>query len=207
MINNYFASHKNTGGYGMQIILASGSERRHELLKRLTDDFEIIVSNFDEEAVAFEGNCSEYVKTLSIGKALNVGSKFNNEVLVIGCDTIVALDGKVLGKPADKEDAFNMLKTLSGKSHHVYSGIAIYNCLSKKIITDFVKTEVKFSVLSEADILKYIDTGECLDKAGGYGIQGYGGVFVEEIHGCYYNVVGLPLNKLKSMLREMGVNL
>lgn len=190
----------------MNIVLASASIRRHELLKRLTDKFEIIVSDFDENAVEFDSDCGSYVMKLAEGKALNVCKNVHNESIIIGCDTIVSFGNKILGKPENEEEAFNMLKFLSGTSHQVYSGIAVVNSASGKIITDYVCTNVKFSDLSDDVIRKYIERGEYKDKAGAYGIQGYGGVFVEEIHGCYYNVVGLPLNKLSKMLREMGVS-
>lgn len=189
----------------MKLILASASERRHELLKRLTSDFEIVISTFDEDKVKFEGDCGEYVKKISRGKALDVGKKHSGDFLILGCDTIVAFEGKVLGKPKDVEDAASMLRMLSGGIHQVYSGITVYNTLSNKILSDFIRTDVKFSKISERDIDKYIKTGEPMDKAGAYGIQGYGGVFVEEIHGCYYNVVGLPLNRLSNLLKDMGV--
>ena len=190
----------------MNIVLASASIRRHELLKRLTDKFEIIASDFDENAVEFNGDCGSYVMKLAEGKALNVCKSVHNESIIIGCDTIVSFGNKILGKPENEEEAFNMLKFLSGTSHQVYSGIAVVNSASGKIIRDYVCTNVKFSDLSDDVIRKYIERGEYKDKAGAYGIQGYGGVFVEEIHGCYYNVVGLPLNKLSKMLREMGVS-
>lgn len=191
----------------MKLILASASERRHELLKRLTSDFEIMISGYDEEKVIFEGDCSEYVKKISTGKAEDIAAKLKGDFLVLGCDTIVAFDGKVLGKPKDKEDAKRMLMMLSGGVHQVYSGITLYHTASGKIVSDYVKTDVKFSHISEKEVDKYIETGEPMDKAGAYGIQGYGGVFVEEIHGCYYNVVGLPLNRLNCLLKDMGVNL
>lgn len=127
--------------------------------------------------------------------------------LVIGCDTLVAFNNKILGKPKDKKDAFEMLQALSGNEHEVYSGLAILDVKSNKIIKDFVCTKVKFSKLTSLQIEKYVNTGDPMDKAGAYGIQGKAGVFVENINGCYYNVVGLPLNKLNSMLMEMGVNL
>jgi septum formation protein len=190
----------------MKIVLASASIRRQELLKRLTDEFEIIVSNFDEDRVEFSGDCGSYVMELAEGKASDVCKKMQSESIVIGCDTIVSFGNKILGKPKDKTEAFNMLKFLSGNSHQVYSGIVLVNTRSEKIIRDYVCTDVKFSELSDSEIRKYIENGEYKDKAGAYGIQGYGGVFVEKIHGCYYNVVGLPLNKLSKMLVEMGVN-
>lgn len=191
----------------MELVLASASERRKELLQRLTNNFSVQVSYFDESTVSFNGDCGGYVISIAEGKALSTGSRINKDTVIIGCDTAVFIDGKVLGKPLDKENAFEMLKCLSGRTHQVYSGIALYDTVSKKMFSDFVKTDVNFSELSDAVILKYINTGEPLDKAGAYGIQGLGGVFVKEINGCYYNVVGLPLNKLNYMLGKMGVNL
>jgi septum formation protein len=191
----------------MKLILASASERRHELLKRLTSDFEIMISSFEEEKVQFDGSFGEYVKEISKGKAIDIGTKLKGDFLILGCDTIVSFNGKVLGKPKDKEEAKRMLMMLSGNVHQVYSGITLYQTLSQRILSDFIMTDVRFSHLSEKDIDKYIETEEPMDKAGAYGIQGYGGVFVEEIHGCYYNVVGLPINKLKYLLQDMGVNL
>jgi septum formation protein len=191
----------------MKIILASASERRHELLKRIIKEFDIVVSEFDENSVSFKGNCEEYVKQLAEGKAKAVGQLLNEDALVIGCDTIVFCQGKVLGKPCNKNEAVEMLKLLSGNVHQVYSGLALLHKKDNKIISEAIKTDVKFSLLSDKDILTYVERGEPMDKAGAYGIQGYGGVFVEEIHGCYYNVVGLPLNTLNKMMRKMGVNL
>ncbi|MDW8799869.1 Maf-like protein [Clostridium sp. A1-XYC3] len=191
----------------MKIILASASSRRQELLNRLIEDFKIIVSDFDENSVEFKGDCGSYVMELAEGKALDVCNKVKEEAIVIGCDTIVSYKDTILGKPQDEKEAFNMLKLLSGNIHQVYSGIAVVNNSSGKIIREFVCTDVKFDKLSDMQIEKYIEKGEYADKAGAYGIQGYGGIFVEEIHGCYYNVVGLPLNKLSKMLKEMGVNL
>lgn len=191
----------------MRIILASASERRHELLKRIIEDYDIVVSNFDENRIHFNGVFEDYVMNLAKGKALEVSSRTKDDSIIIGCDTIVAFDGRVLGKPKSKEDAYYMLKQLSGNTHQVYSGISLVNTATDIIKTDFVCTDVKFSVLSENQILRYIESGEPMDKAGSYGIQGKGGIFVEKIHGCYYNVVGLPLNKLNFMLKEMGVNL
>jgi len=191
----------------MKIILASASSRRQELLNRLTESFEIIISDFDEESIKFNGQCDSYVMSLAEGKALNVCQGINDEAIIIGCDTIVSFNGKILGKPKDENEAFDMLKLLSGNTHQVYSGIAIINSKTGNVSRDFVCTDVKFDNLSDDQIKRYIENGEYKDKAGAYGIQGYGGIFVEEIHGCYYNVVGLPLNKLSKMLRGMGINL
>ncbi|MCR1972869.1 Maf-like protein [Clostridium sporogenes] len=191
------------------IILASASQRRQELLKRILGNFQIIVSDFDESSIPFKNNIPSYVMNLAEGKARSVSKKIMDQDnnLIIGCDTIVAFNNRILGKPKDKKDAFEMLQALSGNEHEVYSGLAILDVKSNKIIKDFVCTKVKFSKLSSVQIEKYINTGDPMDKAGAYGIQGKAGIFVENINGCYYNVVGLPLNKLNSMLMEMGVNL
>lgn len=187
----------------LKIVLASASARRHELLKRLVEDFETTVSNFDEDKVLFNGDFEAYVKELSKGKALAVLENVKEPSIIIGCDTIVAFKDEVLGKPKNKAEAYSMLKSLSGNTHKVFSGITLISTKEQRIISEAIVTEVKFSSLTDEDINKYIETGEPMDKAGAYGIQGYGGVFVEEIHGCYYNVVGLPINKLKSMLNSL----
>lgn len=191
----------------MRIVLASASQRRQSLLRRLTRNFDVIVSGFNENEVVFNGDCAKYVMELSKGKALAVSEIINVNAVIIGSDTLVAYNEHILGKPKNELEAFHMLKLLSGNVHKVYSGVAIYDISSKELKTDYICTNVKFSELTEEEIKKYIATGEPMDKAGAYGIQGFGGVFVEEIEGCYYNVVGLPLNKVKAMLREMGVNL
>lgn len=191
----------------MNYVLASASERRKELLKRLMPNFKAMVSEFDEETIAFHGNFQQYVMDISEGKVLEIKNKLKDNAIIIGCDTIVAFKNEVMGKPKNELDAYNMLKQLNGNTHQVYSGITVYNTENNEIKKNFVCTDVKFSKLSDDEIKAYIKTGEPMDKAGAYGIQGYGGVFVEEIHGCYYNVVGLPLNKLNYILREMGVNL
>lgn len=184
----------------MKIILASASERRQELLGRLIDEFDIVVSKFDESGVPFEGDIDKYVKAVALGKALDIKNRINEDAIIISADTIVTKDNKILGKPKNKEDAFKMLKYLQGKSHFVYSGITVINTKSDMTEVESLSTKVTFSEISDEEILEYIETEEPLDKAGSYGIQGKGGIFVKEIEGCYYNVVGLPLNKLKSML-------
>lgn len=191
----------------IDVVLASASPRRQELLKRLVSDFVIIESDFDENSVNFRGSCPDYVMESSFGKAMDVARKLTRPSLVIGCDTIVSFENKVLGKPSDYNEAFSMLRMLSGKEHQVYSGITLINTENHMVKKDFVVTGVLFSVIDDEEIRGYIESGEPMDKAGAYGIQGYGGVFVEEIHGCYYNVVGLPLNKLNKMIKGMGVNL
>ena len=144
----------------------------------------------------------ELVSLLSYNKAMSVVNR--GVVLpVVAADTIVAIDGKILGKPADEADAFTTLKMLSGRSHRVYTGVTVYNL--GKVKTEVEKTEVKFRNLNTAEINAYIATGEPNDKAGSYGIQGKGALFVERINGDYYNVVGLPLVRLLRMMRELRV--
>ena len=187
----------------LKFILASASERRKELLSRIVKDFEVRVSDFDEESVHVNEDIEEYVKILSEGKAKSVALNYSSDSIIIGADTIVVIDNKVLGKPKDKNDAFRMLKSLSNNVHRVYSGVTVINNSTKVIKSECLYKEVYFSELSDEEIWKYIDTGECLDKAGAYGIQGFGGVFVKSINGCYYNVVGLPLNLLNKMIKEI----
>ncbi len=191
----------------MRIILASESPRRKELLERLITNFEIIKSGFDENSIEFQSDIGEYAGKLATGKAYHVLQNINDESIIIASDTLVFLDGDILCKPKDKQDAYKMLRKLSGKTHQVCTGITLINSKTNKLMNDYVITNVKFSELTDEDITKYIDSGEGFGKAGSYAIQGLGGVFVEKIDGCYYNVVGLPINRLKSMLIGMGVNL
>ncbi|GKU23385.1 Maf-like protein [Clostridium folliculivorans] len=187
----------------MNFILASASDRRKELLSRLVKEYEVIPSSFDEDSVKFAGDVGNYVKELSLGKAEYIRNDIKKPSIIIAADTVVSLEDKVLGKPKDKGDAFKMLQSLSGKTHQVYSGITVINTENNKLISDYVCTDVTFSELSKEEIDEYINTGEPMDKAGSYGIQGFGGVFVEKIDGCYYSVVGLPLNKLKNILIDI----
>jgi septum formation protein len=191
----------------MNIVLASASPRRQELLKRLTKNFKIIVSNFDENSIKYNGNVCDYVCTLAEKKAEDVLGKVQDHSLIIGCDTIVFYEGKILGKPVDDQDAFSMLRMLSNNTHYVYSAIVLIDSFNKEIKKTCVCTEVKFMNLTDDAIKEYINSREPFDKAGAYGIQDKGAVFVESIKGCYYNVVGLSINRLYLMLKEMGVNL
>ncbi|WP_343009414.1 Maf-like protein [Clostridium celatum] len=187
----------------MKVILASASERRKELLARIVDDFEVRVSSFDEEKISFNGDVDLYVKTLSKGKAKDIESKVSEDCVIIAADTIVVINDKILGKPRDEEEAMEMLKLLSDNVHRVYSGVTVINTSTGIMESKSLYTEVYFSKLTDEEIHRYIETGECLDKAGAYGIQGFGGVFVEKINGCYYNVVGLPLNLLNKILKDI----
>ena len=143
------------------------------------------------------------VKALASQKAEEVASRCDPDALIIAADTIVVCDGRILGKPRDEEDAFRMLRLLSGRTHEVYTGL----CLKDKdsCVTEAERTAVRFRTLSDGEIRRYIETGEPMDKAGAYGIQGKAALFVEAIEGDYYNVVGLPLCRLGRMLAGKGV--
>ena len=184
----------------MEIVLASKSPRRKELLKRVVNDFKIIESDFDEDSITFNGDVEEYVKLLERGKSLAVKEKVNNKSLIIVLDTIVFYNNKILEKPKNYDDAYGMLSVLSGNTHKVYSGVCIVNTENLDIESFVCETKVKFSKLTGDQIDRYIESKEPMDKAGAYGIQGLGGVFVEKIDGCYYNVMGLPINKLNAFL-------
>ncbi len=176
------------------MILASKSPRRQELLKYITEDFSVKGADVDE-TLPENITPADAVCYLSRVKA----QPFENENdVVIGADTVVAIDGKILGKPRDSADAKAMLTLLSGKTHSVYTGVTVIK--NKKYSTFFCETRVTFFKLTEKEIDAYIKTGEPLDKAGAYGIQGYGSLLVEKIDGDYYNVVGLPISKLNRLL-------
>lgn len=176
------------------IILASQSPRRRELLKYITSDFEVRVSEVDE---TLPDNISPENAVLYLSEIK--AQPFKNEnCTVIGADTVVAIDKKILGKPQDTEEAKEMLSLLSGKEHSVFTGVTVIK--GEKRESFFCETKVKFYELSDEDIDNYIKTGEPLDKAGAYGIQGFGSLLVEKIDGDYFNVVGLPISKLNQLL-------
>lgn len=181
----------------MKVILASASPRRKELLKKLVKGFLVIPSEFDEN-IPFD-EASEYAKKLSFFKAEEVFKRFCNDI-VIGADTIVVLDGKILGKPHDEAQAKIMLDELSGRSHFVITGVTVMS--KQKTVTFAEISTVTFKKLTDTDIENYIKTGSPFDKAGGYGIQDSG--FVEKISGSFDNVVGLPVEKLGEVLKQFG---
>ena len=183
----------------MRIILASASPRRRELIENLKIDFEVRTADCEEVTVPGE-RPENTVKRLSLTKARCVAELEGADAVVIGADTVVAIDGKILGKPADENEAAEMLKLLSGRTHRVYTGLAVIG--GGKTVNEYVETEVKFYVLTDSQIKRYIATGEPMDKAGAYGIQKYGSLLVEEIRGDYFNVVGLPVGRLDRVLRE-----
>ncbi len=189
----------------VKLILASASPRRIELLKMLGCKFKIIPSKV-EEKISPQPSPIQNVKRLSRLKALDVASGIS-EGIVIAADTIVVFNGRILGKPKNKEDARKMLENLSGKEHRVITGLVVVDAKTKRTIQGVVITKVRFRKLNQNLIDKYIASGEPLDKAGAYGIQGKGSLLVESIKGDYFNVVGLPLNILNQLLEEFGINL
>lgn len=178
----------------MKYVLASASPRRRELLKQIIDDFEICPAEA-EEKVNLSLFPDQIACALAESKCDEAFRKYP-EVTVIGCDTIVVFQNEILGKPKDREDAFNTLKKLSGRTHYVITGVCVRNKFKK--LVEFDTTEVKFNTLTDEFIEKYIATGSPMDKAGSYGIQD-GGV-VKEYFGSYTNVVGLPVTLTKKLI-------
>ncbi|MEK5026411.1 Maf family protein [Paenibacillus sp. FSL M7-1046] len=188
------------------IILASGSPRRRELLSLLGLPFEVISSDADESTPP-DFTPEMIVRSLALRKAeavVHAAGKRN--AVIVGSDTIVVLDDKVLGKPVDEQDSRVMLGLLQGKTHQVYTGVACIGLPEGKILVEHRVTSVTMRALSEAEISAYIATGEPADKAGSYAIQGLGATLVEKIEGCYFNVVGLPLSLLGRMLSRVGIS-
>lgn len=185
-----------------RIILASSSPRRADLLRSIGVDFEIAPSQVPERPHIGEAP-ADYITRLARAKVIGIARK-RESGLVIGADTIVVLDGNILGKPSDDEDAERMLRNLSGRWHAVMTGVALYDVASRQEVADYDKTLVRFGQLSEREIEWYVKSGEAKDKAGAYGIQGLAGLFIEEIAGNYFNVVGLPLPLVYRLARRLG---
>ena len=186
------------------IVLASASPRRREILALSGMDFAVMAPSCREDDVT-ANSPSELVEQLSVRKCdagCVLASASMEDAIVIGADTIVCHRGAVLGKPADETEACMMLRALSGDSHVVYTGVSVKDLKSGRMMTFHEMTEVVFHVLSEEEILAYVKTGEPLDKAGAYGIQGKGAYLVKSIHGDFYNVVGLPYAKLMRVLHS-----
>ena len=187
----------------MNIILASQSPRRRELLKRIgIENFKVIPAQ-GEELATRTLTPDQLVEELSQRKCAEVAAAHPKD-LVIAADTVVSIHNRVLGKPRSEEDAARMLAALSGKLHLVYTGVTVAK--EGRTLTQHEVTSVRFRTLTQADIIRYIATGEPMDKAGAYGIQGYGSVLVEGISGDYYNVMGLPVCRLARMLARFGVD-
>ena len=188
----------------MKVVLASASPRRLALLEQVGIKAKVCPADFDEEAGGAE-TAQAVALHNALGKCRAVAAKLGDAVAVVAADTIVVIDEAILGKPRNKLEAVAMLTSLSGRSHQVLTGVAVR--YQGKEIAKVCATKVCFRQLTEAEIAAYVATGELLDKAGAYGIQGKGALLVEKIEGCYNNVVGLPLTMLYSMLKELGVSM
>jgi septum formation protein len=188
----------------MRVILASSSPRRRELLSSVGIEFDVIPSHVPEEHQMGEAP-EEYVARLSRDKARAIAAKYPGQ-WVIAADTTVLLGDQLLEKPADDADARRMLATIAGRTHIVYTGVTIEHGEKKYRDTRVAESEVRMLPLSQEDIAWYVRTGEPLDKAGAYAVQGIGAMFIESIHGSYTNVVGLPLALLFQMLRNAGID-
>lgn len=185
----------------MKLILGSQSPRRKEILEFFSIPFTQAPPSFDEEAVPFNGDPEEYVRTLSQGKGKALLAKFPDSV-ILTADTVVFHNGKVYNKPKDREEAFQNLVELAGQWHSVYTGVTILN--QDKVVSQVEETRVLFNELTPQQIDHYLAQIPWADKAGGYAIQMSGGLIVKKIDGCYYNVKGLPINTVDQLLRHFG---
>ena len=190
----------------MKLILASSSPRRAEILRQAGIAFEICAAEIDETVLPGE-TALEMVARLAEAKARAIAAQMDariRECIIVGADTTVELDGEILGKPRDSAHAREMLARLSGRTHHVLTGIFLLRLPGNATRAAVEKTAVTFAPLSEKEIDAYVASGEPLGKAGAYAIQGLAGRFIPRIEGCYFNVVGLPLARLYALLRELG---
>lgn len=187
----------------MKIVLASQSPRRRQLLGQMGLEFTTQSPEIDESA--FHGrDARDLVETLSREKARWVARQQTPDTLVIGADTVVVLDGAILGKPRDGAEAQAMLAALSGRDHQVFTGVTL--CQGDRILTQAEETQVTFRPLTGQEIRQYVSTGEPMDKAGAYGVQGLGALLVERLDGDFFNVMGLPVLRLSRMLERFGVH-
>lgn len=204
-ILNLLDSSKMKGIHMNQLILASGSPRRREIMEQVGLEFQVMVSK--KEEVITKETPQEAVQELATQKAQDIANDLNGDGYIIGADTVVVQNGSILGKPKDKEDGIQMLSRLSGQNHSVYTGVCILykkaDCIVDKICF-YEETKVTMVSMSEEEIKEYVETGEPMDKAGAYGIQGKAAAFIKKIDGDYYNVVGLPISRLVRELRGMG---
>ena len=185
-------------------MLASSSPRRVKLLTQLGVSFEVVEPDGVHEED--DGVPEEVVLRNAKAKAAYVASKLD-EGIVIGADTIVVLGDTIIGKAMTDREATEMLGALQGRTHRVLTGLAVVDASSKRVETDVVETHVTFQPLSDEEVVRYVATGEPLGKAGGYAVQELGAVFVEEVDGCFYNVVGLPLARLNTIVKRLGIAL
>ncbi|AVX31573.1 septum formation protein [Carboxydocella thermautotrophica] len=190
----------------MKLVLASASPRRQQLLKLLGLDFQVLTADIDETLDSAQPLASA-IQDLARRKARAVQEQLPErpaDLYILAADTVVVLEGQVLGKPANAREAEAMLQFLSGRPHQVMTGVVLLRADGESCYSDYAVTEVTFRPLTANEIRAYVATGEPLDKAGAYGIQGLGSLLVDRINGCYYNVVGLPLVKTMQLLRQAG---
>lgn len=187
-----------------RIILGSQSPRRKEILGYFSLPFEQVSPSFDEDAVPFKGNPTEYVCELSRGKAQSLHHRFP-DAIILTADTIVYQDGKLYGKPSNEQEAIRTLSHLAGKWHSVFSGVTLR--YRDQEFHRFEETRVLFNTLTVDQMRQYQTKLHCADKAGGYAIQQAGGIIVNRIEGCYYNVMGLPINSVRQLLLHVGIDL
>lgn len=186
----------------LKLVLASTSPRREEILKQLNLKFTIVPSKINEEN--FNNNDPiELVENLALEKAKSI-SELVEDAIIIAADTVVVKDDQILGKPADESEAKDMLRQLRSNQHQVITGVAVLNSQTKKNYVEHNITDVTMTAISEDEINNYVSTGEPLDKAGSYAIQGFGGLFIEEIRGSYYSVMGLPIHQLAKLLNKFN---
>lgn len=188
----------------MRLILGSKSPRRREILNYFSLSFEQISPNFDEEAVPYNGDPSFYVQFLAAGKALSLSREYP-EGTILSADTIVYKEGKPYGKPKSEVEAFLFLQELQGSWHSVYSGVALWQ--EDKLFKGYEETKVLFNPLTSLQIKHYLKALHWADKAGGYAIQLSGGLIAQKIEGCYYNVIGLPINSVNKLFNKVGIDL
>jgi len=188
-----------------KLVLASSSPRREEILNQLKLNFTIVPSKINEESYNHQ-TAEELVQKLSVDKAKSV-AELVEDALIIAADTVVVCDDKIIGKPADQEEAKEQLQFLQGREHRVITGLAVYSSDTGESYVAYSSTDVKMLEIGTERIEKYISTGEPMDKAGSYGIQGIGGLFIESINGSYYSVVGLPIHQLAEMLDKFDYSI
>lgn len=187
-----------------KIILASGSPRRREILSGAGLDFDVYISGADEDSISPDGiSFGVYVQELALLKARDAAKAIDEKGhIIISADTVVVCDNEIMGKPKNREDAFCMLKKLSGKIHSVYTGVCVWRTDDAYSVCCAEETKVVFKELSDDKIMRYVDSGESDDKAGGYAVQGKGAALVKKVDGDYLNVVGLPLLKVFEILEN-----
>jgi septum formation protein len=189
---------------GARLILASGSPGRAEILRDAGFKFEVCATHLDESRAGHESARAHVLRLARVkARAAAERGRYAERAIVIGADTVVVARGKILGKPSDVREARRMLRLLGGRTHEVLTGVSILRVADAKELHHVETTRVHFLKLSNEEIDDYIATGEPFDKAGAYGIQGVAGRFIDRIEGCYFNVVGLPVSRVWSMVREL----